>query len=236
MGEGAELLDVSTRNSDTTGLPRPSLLTRRLALRPLNQADHGRLYELSVTPRTIHTWRFAGAVPTFEEFVQSLNQGVHFQLVIAKRDSFEPIGLINLYNANFRHGYAYLATIVEPSLQSTGIGMEAVFAFVYYSFSVWPLSKIYFESLDSNWQQMKSGLRRGVFHEEGCLRSHAYVEGRRQDYHIAAIYRDVATSNPFFARMLSHYLIADERSTLAGSPNSQRRQAPFVTNITAPNR
>ena len=212
-------------------LPDPGLLSRHFGLRPLIPADLPRLYEMSMSPLTIHTWRFAGVPPTYDEFVKSLDQGVHFQLVVTKRLSSDALGLVTLYNANARHEFAYLAAVMDPTLIASGHGIEPLFVFIYYCFSVWPFKKIYFEALDRNWDRFSSGLTRDLFVEEGRLRGHAYIMGRRADYYIGAIYPEIIALNPFFRRLLKLYLVKDTRPSLV--PNTMATQR-FPQNLQIP--
>ena len=67
--------------------------------------------------------------------------------------------------------------------------MEASFVFMDYLFTTWPLRKIYSEVLSFNYEQFRSGVGRN-FQEQGRLREHYYMGGRRWDQYVIAVDRD----------------------------------------------
>jgi len=132
------------------------------------------------------------------------------------------------YNANARHEFAYVAIVMDSTYSATGLGIEALFVFCYYCFSVWPFAKLYFEALGPNWYQFSSGQSRSLFHEEGRLRNHAYVNGQRTDMHIAALYPDELYDNAFFMSAIQRLLVEDNRSSLVPiSPQSSIQRSAF---------
>jgi RimJ/RimL family protein N-acetyltransferase len=61
--------------------------------------------------------------------------------------------------------------------------------FLNYVFNTWQLEKVYIEVAEYNFSYM-SGLNR-LFVEEGRLRSHLYLAGRRWDLIILAVYKSL---------------------------------------------
>lgn len=203
-------------------LPPPGMLTRNLCLRPVLGPDLPRLYDLSISPTNLYTWRFTGETPTYDQFVKSFDNGVHCQMAVAGRANSELRGHVMLYKASLRHKHAYCAIMLDLSAQRFGLGIEAMFAFLYHCFSVWPFEKIYFESIEPNWIKIRSGASRGLFAEEGRLRHHAFVQGRLVDVYIGAIYRDTLNDNEFVRRVLTRTLVPDtRRSILPSSPTAR---------------
>ena len=172
-----------------TGLPSPSSLAGNLVrLRPLRQGDLPALYEIAIADEVAWRWRFAGAIPSFEVFVQGLNSAVLTQLVMSPHQSDEVLGLHIAYKAELRNRYCYLASVSRPDLIGTGVGFEGSVVFLNHIFSAWDLHKVYIEATQFNYATYASGS--GTFFQlEGRLREHHYWHDRRWDQYLLAVYR-----------------------------------------------
>lgn len=177
----------------------PILASKRTRLRPVENSDLPALYAFATHEKTFWRWRFNGVVPTMDAFVRNIATGVLVQYaVLARQVEAGPaqggaqnplVGLVVAYNADLRNGTTYLATLATEHLMGRGVIMEASFVFMDYLFTTWPLRKIYSEVLSFNYEQFRSGVGRN-FQEQGRLREHYYMGGRRWDQYVIAVDRD----------------------------------------------
>ena len=167
----------------------PALSGKRVRLRAVTAEDYPFLLELQTAPENMIRWRYRGTTPSPEQVLQSLWQGVLAQFVVVRLDNDEPIGLVVCYNAEFRHGYAFLAAIVSPKYEMAGWSLEGNAVFLAYLFEAFDFRKIYLEVVEFNYQRLVSGAET-LFHVEGCQRDHEYHLGRYWHQYTLAIYRD----------------------------------------------
>jgi RimJ/RimL family protein N-acetyltransferase len=169
----------------------PSLDGKRYSLVPLGSEHHRALYRLSISEQTSFRWRYRGALPHFDAFVQTINSNVLTQFVVVPNsDPQKLVGLVVAYDANFQDGHVYLAAISDT--KHGAAAAESVGLILRYLFLLWPLKKVYLESPDFNVFQFKSAIEIGLFQEEGRLKDHRYYDGRYWDYLVFAIYREEA--------------------------------------------
>ncbi len=162
---------------------------RWVELVPLGNEHLDFLYDLAVDEQVGVRWRFHGQVPSRDAFLSSLWTGVLVQLLVVDRKSRSPLGLVVAYNADQRHGFAYLASVMVPEADGSGLGVAALDVFVGYLFATWPLRKLYAEIPEYNVDRL--GNRIGyLLKEEGRLRAHSFYGGFWWDQVIVAIYRD----------------------------------------------
>jgi RimJ/RimL family protein N-acetyltransferase/acyl carrier protein len=166
----------------------PPMTGRHVRLSVIDQRHLGYLYELSLRPEVGYRWRFRGLTPSPDEFRQSMWSGVLAQFAI-ETSAGKPIGLVQAFKADFRHGYAFLAILLEPSLRKRGWPLEAPILFLNYVFTNWSFRKLYAESLEFNLVQFSSAIGE-MFEQEGCLRDHEFYDGRYWDMHVLSISRD----------------------------------------------
>ena len=166
----------------------PPLRGRRTQLRLISEADYEYLYFLSLDPEIGHRWRHRGETPSPEAFVRMLWHNVLVQFLITDKEG-APIGHAFAYDANQRDGHASIAILVDGGHRGQGWTLESMTLFVNYVFAVWNFRKLYFDSIDFNYQSFASGAGR-YFREEGCLRDHTFYDGKYVDKYILALYRD----------------------------------------------
>jgi len=166
----------------------PVLKGRHVQLRPVNGGDYPFLVALQTDPENLIRWRYRGTTPSPEQIIQTLWQGVLAQFLIVRADTYEPVGLVVGYNAEFRHNYIYLAMIVTPHCELRGWTFEANALFITYLFETFAFQKIYLDVIEFNYRKLASGAGT-LFHVEGCLIDHEYHLGRRWHLYTLAIYR-----------------------------------------------
>ena len=176
------------------GAPSPSRSARGIRLRPiqLDDVEELRLAEFnSLGPG----WRFAGATPSPQAFMERIWQGVTVQL-LAVRENPRPdhsgrVGWFQAYNAEMDQGVAWIAAANFGPV-SAAFGLAAAM-FVDYLFDTFAFRKLYIETPESN-EQMLTRLVGVIFREEGRLRDRVFRSGRFVDVGIYSISREDWTS------------------------------------------
>jgi len=168
----------------------PKLATNRIRLRPLSPADHRPLYDLVLSDEINYLWRFRGATPSFNQFVESLQPGVLCQFAICPAGKDDLLGIVVGYNADLRNRFCYAAICLTSDLTKSGVGVEAFILFINYLFHCWEFRKIYIESSEINYRFFESGEALGVFSVEGRFLEHMYMAGRFWDQYVLAVSRD----------------------------------------------
>ena len=178
-----------TDGGDGETLPAPPPTeTARIALREAIPSDYPVLYRLAMDPAWGYRWRYRSRQLLFDEFVQSLREGVLCQFVVLAKPALEPIGLVICYNADFRNRRAYLAMHGAPAAMGSGLVMEGGRLLVDHLFACFDFDKLYAECPEFSMSSYRHGLGE-VFVEEGRLRDYERYLGRSWDLSILAIHR-----------------------------------------------
>lgn len=174
-----------------------------MRLRPVLPGDHLELYELSLGPSALTTFRHRGKTPSFAQFEELLWSGVLAQFVVSPDEGDAVEGLVAATDANFADGHASLTVAVSERMQRSGAGIDATALFVDYIFHCFDLHKLYAAVLEFNFQQFASARRRSVLDVEARLPEHDYLGGRYWDLLILALYRETwrQTSAPMVDRL-----------------------------------
>ncbi|MEU6073186.1 GNAT family N-acetyltransferase [Micromonospora sp. NPDC047074] len=167
----------------------PVLADRLVRLTAVVPDDIGFLYSLATTPETCFRWRYRGAPPSLDRFVEDLWRQVLVQFVARRAEDGQPIGQVVAYAADPAMRHLYVGAVFHPGHTGAGLAARSVERFVRYLFHTFPLHKIYFEVPGFNWPQVSSGRDR-FFRVEGVLRDHDYHAGRHWDQYLCAVYRD----------------------------------------------
>jgi len=157
-------------------------------LRPVEPNDFPSLYAMAVADSTAWRWRYAGALPSYEEWLRTFSSGVLSQLVVVD-DRRKVLGLVVAYNADLSNGFVWIAAMLAQTESGLGRGADAVKLFLRYLFWTWDIQKVYCEVPEYNLPQFESAVGR-VFVEEGRLSRHLYHGLRRWDQVILAVHRD----------------------------------------------
>jgi hypothetical protein len=170
-----------------TEFPVPQMRGRQVYLRGLTQEDYPAFHQLDASGEGGVRWRFRGATPGPEQWVQMAWNSVLVQFVVAGTRDNRPIGLVVAYRAEFQHRHAYFAAVGlrRPSpLMIFGCAL-----FFEYAFTCWDFHKLYMELPAYNLPQIASGVGR-YFEVEGQLREHSYYGGKMWDEVVLALYRE----------------------------------------------
>lgn len=193
----------------------PPLLSGRYTyLRPVTPRDYHNLRVLELSPEIGVRWRFRGATPTQEQWVQAA--GAQFlEFVVVRSADQQPLGVVRLNHENFKdqHAHAMAASFATP--HRSPLMVFGIALFIDYVFKCWNFRKLYFELPEYNLPQFASGLGSFLV-QEGRLRQHLYYDGRYWDSVTLALYR--RTWEERSARVL--------RITLPTSPPASQAQHP----------
>lgn len=166
----------------------PPMRTRHIQLHTITDRDALFLYDLLTSPAAGGRVRFAGATPSPDKVAASLWDSVLAQFVIEGVSAQRPLGIVSITSPNFRDGYAYVSAVGTPEAQGSGLIAQGVLLGFNYAFLTWPFRKIYMEVSETSYEAFRSGLK-NFFTEEGCLREHAFWDGRYVDVFTLAVYR-----------------------------------------------
>jgi hypothetical protein len=207
-----------TSVNQTTGVQpatAPTLRGSRFRLVPVHPVHYATLYEIAILESVSFRWRYRGNVPTYEQFVQSLTGGGALcQFAVVPLDGTSVEGLVVAYNASFHDSTAFVAILSTPGVGS-GI-VEAMFVFVDYLLTFWPLRKLYFEMPAFNLAQFESAVRLGILTEEARLRDYHYYQDRYWDKVILSVNRDDARKR------------LTEFGAILGRPSTEEKDARSV--------
>ncbi|MGH9044284.1 MAG: GNAT family N-acetyltransferase, partial [Acidimicrobiales bacterium] len=165
----------------------PSLVGRWVHLRPVVPADYPGLYAMATSPGQGYRWRFRGGLPSFDDFVRTIGQGVFLQYLVESNSDRSALGLAVCYNADFRNNHAYIALQASARTSGKGYALEGGRLLLDYLFSCYDFEKIYAESPEFVIDSFQSGIG-ARFVEEGRLRNHERFMGRYWDLYVFAYY------------------------------------------------
>lgn len=167
-------------NASLSGLGIPMLGAPRVELRPPLPGDLEWLYAAACDPSVGLTWRLMGSIPSIERFSSVLWAGVECQFVLWSKETVQRLGLVQMIRYDPRSATAHLSFFLAASHQDLGWPLEGVLLFVDYVFRVYPLRKLYLESLRPAFDQFASAVGRHL-EVEGILRDHDVFDGRFVD-------------------------------------------------------
>jgi RimJ/RimL family protein N-acetyltransferase/aryl carrier-like protein len=181
--------DIATWRRPAADPLAPVLDDQAVRLVPVAADDLGFLYSLAIRPETCFRWRYRGAPPSFDRFVDDLWRQVLVQLVAKSTADNQPVGHVVAYGADPAMRHLYVGAVFLPPFAGTGLAARAVGMFMRYLFHTFPLHKIYLEVPGFNWSQVSSG-QEHAFQVEGVLRDHDHYAGRTWDQYLCAVYRN----------------------------------------------
>lgn len=187
--EGKEAVGSGVLPGDKEAPVEPVLEGVRVRIRPINPGDYTPLYDLTFADEGGWRWVHRGESRRFEDFIDGLWRNALVQHVIEDKESGRLVGFVRAYSYQARDGHAHFAVLFHPEYRGLTWPWEGALLFLDYVFCVYPVRKLYMESLGFNFQQFASGLGKW-FVEEGRLRDHEYHGGRYWDLHLLAMYRE----------------------------------------------
>jgi hypothetical protein len=160
-----------------------------IRLRTLDQADMAFLYDLCTRDTSSTSFRFRGSTPDFRTFGNSLWEGILAQYIVADLSTGERLGLVCLYNASMRDGWAYVGAFAHDNARSSGRVIKAVDLLCAFGFEQWPFRKLYIEATEDTLVQF-GRLLDSYFTKLATIEDHAFQNGRYQALTFFAVTRD----------------------------------------------
>jgi RimJ/RimL family protein N-acetyltransferase len=163
--------------------------TTRAEITPLESQHLATLYEWETDASVHETWRLRGATPEFGAWVNDLWHAMADQRVIVRPDSQEMIGLCQLYNLDLRLQHGWFSILSSPEVRGTGLAFEGCGLFLERCFTAWPLRRIYFLTIEDNFEAFASLTRRNTYSVYGRLRERVLVGDSWRDVIVGGINR-----------------------------------------------
>jgi RimJ/RimL family protein N-acetyltransferase/acyl carrier protein len=157
-------------------------------IQPVTARDEEWIFRLYTTGEHLSRYRLRANTPSPETFHRFLWERVLAQFLVCTHDG-KPVGLVSCFDVDQRNRFAHLAAVAAPEWESSGLVLEGMTLLISYVFANWDLRKLYAETLESNYEQFRSGADR-VFDVEGRLKAHEYRAGRYEDMVVLALHRD----------------------------------------------
>lgn len=117
-------------------------------------------------------------------------EGILAQWMISSLDSDEPIGHCSFYGANATNKHCFFQLWIDPTHRRGGWPIEGAILALDVVMHRFDMRKVYIEVAESLLPQYESIMSVPGIAEEGRLKQHIFLDGREQDVHIIALYRD----------------------------------------------
>lgn len=166
----------------------PATANRTVRLRPLMPEDQSFLRSIELGPELGSRWRFRGTTPGPEQWSQSTWSGALAQFVIVSASTGEPLGLVSLYDVDFRDGVGSIAAAKFSEADRSLRVVSGILLFLEYAFESFRLRKLYFDVPEYNLGQF-GGLESRL-DLEARLKSHFFSAGRYWDRLTFALTRE----------------------------------------------
>jgi len=172
----------------------PTLLTRRLVLRPVRMSDAEDMYEYSRDPEVARhvLWDAHRSIHQTREYIRFLlrqyRNAAPGTFAIALRDSGKMIGTIGFMWVQTDNRSAEVGYSLSRAYWNQGYMSEALSAIVEFGFTKLGLNRIEAQHESDNPASGRVMLHAGMRHE-GTLRQRIYNKGRYADVDLYAIVR-----------------------------------------------
>jgi len=167
---------------------RKQLVIQHVTLRPLQLPDVSKVAAWLKVPAVRESF-----VPAFPENDSDLRN----YFTDPTREYFgvyyneQPVGIVGGENIDLTAGKLEMKKLVgESGLQGKGIGKRATFGFLYYSFMIRNLNKVYIHSRDINMRNINLNSRFG-FELEGVFLDDITIGGKHQDVVRMALFKSL---------------------------------------------
>jgi RimJ/RimL family protein N-acetyltransferase len=182
----AQETSMFTTTAATRQFDRLTLLTARLALRPLQEADAAALFDVFSDPRVMRYWSsppwtdVARARELIATDREALHGGEYVRLGLQTRETGELVGTCTLFNFNAQCRRAEMGYALRGAWWGRGYMHEALLALLGFGFGELGLHRVEADVDPRNLASVKS-LERLGFRKEGHLRERWIVNGEVSD-------------------------------------------------------
>ena len=165
----------------------------KVYLRPLEKSDAKKTCCWVNNPEVRQFLSCQNFISLFEEekWIESANKKKNEEpLAIAVKGTDLPIGVIGMVGIDWRNRRATTGALIgEKEYWGKGYGTEAKLLLLKHAFDTLGLEKICSEVLSTN-PRSKAYLEKTGYKEEGCLRQHFLVNGKKVDAYVMALFRE----------------------------------------------
>lgn len=127
---------------------------------------------------------------SFVNYVLEGKDNSHKEFIIAKKDSLDYVGQVNLFNIDWKNRSAEMGIVIgKKDSLGKGIGREAIELLQYFVFNKLNFNRLELKVLDFNERAINCYKKCG-FVEDGRLRKRFYVDGKYTDYVIMSILKE----------------------------------------------
>ena len=173
--------------------PIDMTLKESLSLRQLTIDDLAALYPMEYETAGASTRPLRpGRVLAPQHFASAIWEDALVNLVLKQPRAGVPVGLFTVFSADFRHGIAYGRLVVQTNVDHKDGELAAQLA-IQYTFRLWPIRRLLFESLSTPSQFPANLLGDVVGPVEGRLGSHYFIEGQWVDVYVFGIDREAVS-------------------------------------------
>ena len=158
-------------------------------LRPVCPADYEYAMLLAGSQDSGILWKFRGATPSPEVLARCMHDGFYCHYVVV--DAFgERSGFVGLYNVNLASGFGFLHALSVPRTRQALVTLRGTFGVLDFGFETLGLQKVYFEGPELTAKAIGLGNWSEFLEEEGRLREHEILLGKRVDFVTYALYKE----------------------------------------------
>ncbi len=171
------------------GSPTPSTHGRYAQIRPVQVPDLAFVDAIERDASHLVWSRSRGQARSLEESVSRFWQGCAAAFVVEQRRTGRRCGAVGLYGLDTANGHGWLALLSDRRRLSGATVVEAAALFISYCFRVWPLRKIYAETLGPNLGHFSSAIG-SYLRLEMTLPGYSLHNGSKYDKHVLSIDRE----------------------------------------------
>ena len=198
-----------------------------LELGCVEASDYPTLRRWASLPETGLSWRYRGATPSPANFETDLWAGVLVQFAIRGREDSELIGVVSVFDADFRHGHGHLGVMLGPDHVRAGWPWDTVGLTIEHTFAAFELHKLYAQVSADVYARVES-MNGILFDVEARLADHEFRYGAWHESILLAIHRErwFDTANAHRTSLLSRAAlpIAEQHLPRADTPGNHTEE------------
>ena len=168
---------------------------RWIDLTPYGQAHSTFAYHLMLENPDLFRWKFSSQIPNPTTFAETAFKGVLCALVVNRRGSSQPLGLVVVHSAHLSSGFASVSMALKISETLPAVSIDTFDTALNYIFTTWNFRKIYIHISEYAATQILDFKSIGLPAQEGRLRNHVYYDHRWHDLLILSAYRGESVEN-----------------------------------------
>ena len=172
-----------------------TLKTSRLILREILQEDKNEVFRLLsdeknnlFTDNNIHR-NFEDSIEYIKNCKHDFNKPAKINRAVCLKEDNKLIGLISLYNIDYKHSFATFGCVLMPEFQKQGITPEGLIAVFYSAFNELNMNRIEAQVYTENLISIKM-FEKLKLTKEGRLRQNFLIAGKFCDSYMYSILKE----------------------------------------------